>query len=102
MAVVGSVRFRVAPGKSAEATAYLGRLAAHLKSVNGNDYRVLTQLAGPVGHLMIASTWDNIAAWDAARLKNAADAGFQKMAGDAAAAELWVPGTTESALWQDV
>ncbi len=101
MAVVGSVQFRVAPGKNAEATAYLAKVAAHLKSLNGNDYRVLTQLAGPVGHMMIVSSWDTVAAWDAARLKNASDAGFQKMASDAAAAGLWLPGSIESALWQD-
>jgi len=103
VAVVGTVQFRVAPGKNAEATAYLGKVAAHLKGLNGTEYLVLTQLAGPVGHMMIASTWDSIAAWDAARVKAASDAAWQKTAGDAAAAGLWmIPGSIESALWQDV
>ena len=102
MAVVGSVRFRVAPGKNAEATAYLGKLAKQLKKVSGNEYRVFVQLAGPVGHMMLASTWDSVAAWDAGRIKISADATWQKMVNDASAAGLWIAGSIETALWQEV
>ena len=96
MATVSSVRFQAAPGKMQEAVAHLGKVAVHLKSITGNDYRVFTQLAGPVGHIMIASTWESVAAWDAARKKTTADAAWQKMVKDAAG--LWIAGSIESAL----
>jgi hypothetical protein len=102
MATVSSVRFRVAPGKNQEAIAYLHKVAAHLKGVTGADYRIFSQVAGPIGHMMIASTWDSVAAWDAGRQKQVAEAGFQKLANDAATAGLWIAGSIEAAVWEEV
>ena len=102
MTTISSVQFRVAPGKNQEATAYLKKVTAHLKSVTGSDSRIFTRLAGPNGQMMVASTWDNVAAWDAARQKQVSDAAFQKMAADAGTAGIWVPGSIETAVWEEL
>ena len=100
--IVSTVSFRIAPGKNQPALAYLHDLAGHLKSLNGVDYRVMLQIAGPIGHALLASSFETVAAWDAGRSKTQADATFQKMTADAGAAGLFLPGTAEMSLWQDV
>ena len=102
MATISSVQFRVAPGKNQEATEYLKKVTAHLKTVTGNESRIFTRVAGPVGQMMVVGSWDSVAAWDAGRRKQVADAGFQKMATDAGNAGLWIPGSIEQAVWEEV
>lgn len=102
MTVISTVSFTIAPGKNLAAMKYLGELAHHLKHVTGTDMRILTQLAGPVGHVVLSSTYDNVSAWDAGRTKIAADIGFQKMVNDAGNATLFIAGSVQTALWQEV
>jgi hypothetical protein len=102
MTVISTVSFMIAPGKSAAAMKYLGELAHHIKHVTGTEVRVLTQLAGPVGHVLLSSTYDSVGAWDAGRSRIAADSGFQKMVADAGNASLFIAGSVQTALWQQV
>jgi hypothetical protein len=99
--IVSTASFRIAPGKNQPALAYLHEVASHLKRLNGVDYRVMLQVAGPIGHALLASNFETVAAWDAARSKGQGDATFQKMAADAGAAGYFLPGSIEISLWQD-
>jgi hypothetical protein len=97
--MLATVSFRIAPGKNAEAMAYLGQVTKHITGLTGTDYQTLTRVAGPVGHVVISTSYDSAADWDAARTKIAADPGFQKMVADAGAAGLFIAGSVEQALW---
>ncbi|MGD0192805.1 MAG: hypothetical protein ABSD74_18860 [Rhizomicrobium sp.] len=102
MKTISTVSFMIAPGKNIAAMKYLGEVAHHFKHVTGADIRILTQLAGPTGHVVLSSEHDNVGAWDAARIKFAADTGFQKMMIDAGSSGLFIAGSVTSALWQEV
>jgi hypothetical protein len=43
-----------------------------------------------------------VAAWDVARRKQAADPGFQQLATDAATDGLWIAGSIEAAVWDEL
>jgi|SRR5215469_3538750 len=100
--IISSVRFRVALGKNPEALEYFGRLTKHLKKITGADYNAYTQLAGPVGHFLVSARFDSIAAWDSARSKISTDPEFNKLAIKAAEDGLFIQGSVETAIWQEV
>jgi len=93
--------FVIAPGKTMEAMEYLKKVAGHIKSLAGSDYRILSRLTGAVGHAVLSTTHENAAAWEAARLKIYGDAAWQKMTADAGNAGLFAPGSIELNLWQE-
>lgn len=99
--IISTVSFRIAPGKNLEAMEYLGKLARHIKTLEGSELRILTRLGGPIGHVVLSGSYADLNAWDAVRTKLSGDATFQKMAADAGNAGLFIPGSVESALWAE-
>ncbi|HZL00517.1 MAG TPA: hypothetical protein VFC47_11520 [Caulobacteraceae bacterium] len=93
--------FVIAGGKTAEAMEYLTKVAGHIKSLTGSEYRILSRLTGAGGHVVLSTTHENAAAWEAARMKIYGDATWQKMTADAGTAGLFAPGSIELALWQE-
>jgi quinol monooxygenase YgiN len=100
--IITTISFRAAPGKNLEAVEYLQKLARDVKKLNGADVRVATQLAGPTGHFILSSQYETVSKWDEARQKVASDASIQKQIVEAAKSDLFLPGTTTSALWQEI
>ena len=70
--ITTTVSFRVTTGKNAEALEYLQSVARQAKKLSGTDLRILTQLGGPIGHFVLVSAYDNLAAYEEARTKLAA------------------------------
>jgi len=99
--IVATVSFRIAPGKNLEAVEYLGKLTRHIKSLTGHEQRILTRLGGPVGHVILSGQYEDLNAWDHMRSKLTSDPTFQKMTTEAGNAGLFIPGSVESALWQE-
>jgi hypothetical protein len=99
--ITATASFRIALGKNVEAMEYLAKVTRHIKDLTGSDYRILTRIAGPAGQVILATSHDSVAAWDAARSKIYADAAWQKMSADAGSAGLFLPGSVETALWQE-
>ena len=100
--IITTISFRAAPGKNLEAIEYLQKLARDVKRLNGADVRVATQLAGPAGHFILTSQYESVSKWDEARQKIASDASIQKQIVEGAKNDLFLPGTTASALWQEI
>jgi hypothetical protein len=100
--VITTVSFMVAPGKNHEALEYFHQIAREIKKLNGTDVRVLNQLGGPMGHFVLSSQYDTLAAWDTARAKIQGDTAFQKLVTQAGKDGLFIPGTTTSSIWQQV
>jgi quinol monooxygenase YgiN len=100
--VITTISFMVAPGKNHEALEYFHQIVREIKKLNGTDVRVLTQLGGPMGHFVLSSQFESLAAWDLARTKITNDGPFQKLVTEAGKAGLFIPGTTTSAIWQQV
>ena len=97
--LMATVSFRIAAGKYLPAMKYLGDVTKHIGSVTGQTYQILARQGGPVGQVVITTVFTDAAAWDAARQKTAADATFQKMVADSAAAGHFVEGSVEQGLW---
>jgi hypothetical protein len=100
--ITTSVSFRVATGKNAEALEYLQSIVRQAKKLSGAELRILTRLGGPIGQYVITGQYEDLNAWNAARSKLTLDPTFQKLQAGAATAGLFVPGTTESALFEHV
>ncbi len=100
--IVTTISFRAAPGKNLEAIEYLQKLARDVKKLNGAEVRVATQLAGPTGHFILSSQYETVSKWDEARQKVASDASLQKQMIEGAKNGIFLPGTTTSALWQEI
>ena len=100
--ITTTVSFRVATGKNAEALEHFQSVARQLKKVSGTDLRILTQLGGPVGHYVLVGTYESLAAYEEARTKLISEPAFQKLQVQAGELNLFVPGTTESAIYQQV
>jgi hypothetical protein len=97
-----TISYRVAPGKNLEATEYLQRIAREVKKVTGTDVRLATQLVGPAGHYVLSGQYDSVSKWDEARNKVQNDPAFQKLVIEAGTSGLFLPGTVETALWQQI
>jgi hypothetical protein len=76
--IYSTISFTVAPGKNFEANEYFHTVVRQVKKLTGSDVRILQQLAGPMGHYVLSSTFDSLAEWDQARAKIQNDTGFQK------------------------
>jgi len=100
--ITSTLSFMVAPGKNHEAMEYFSQVSREVKKLVGTDVRVLTQLGGPMGHVVLSSQYDTIAAWDQARTKIANDTHFQKIVTEAGKSGLFIPGTVKSSIWQQV
>ena len=100
--IFSTLSFRVAPGKNHEATEYFQQVVRQVKRLTDTEVRVLTQLGGPMGHFVLSSSFDNLNAWDQARTKIANDVSFQKLVSEAGKEGLFIPGSVESAIWQQV
>lgn len=100
--ITTTISYRVAPGKNLEAIEHLQRIAREVKKVTGADLRLATQLAGPVGHYVLSGQYESISKWDEARNKVQNDPAFQKLVVEAGTSGLFLPGTTEMALWQQI
>jgi hypothetical protein len=100
--IISSARFRVALGKNMPAMEYFGQLTKHLHKVTGAEYSVYTQLGGPAGHVLISARFESLQAWDIARKKITGDAEWQKMAAKAAEAGLFIQGSVETSIWEQV
>lgn len=96
--IVSTVSFRVAPGKNAEATEYLEQIVRVAKFAAGADVKIYTQLGGPVGHLVLRTEHEDLNAWNTYRTKLTTDPKFLKLSKEAA--ENFIPGSVESALYQ--
>jgi hypothetical protein len=95
--IISTVSFKVAPGKNLEATEYFQQIARLIKVVAGSETRVLTQLGGPLGHVVLSNTFEDLNAWDKAREKITADPKFQKLTAEAAG--YFIAGSVQSALY---
>ncbi|MBI1212018.1 MAG: hypothetical protein GC190_11185 [Alphaproteobacteria bacterium] len=100
--IIATVSFTVAPGKNFEATEYFHQVVRQVKKLTETDVRVLTQLGGPVGHYVLSSQYETLAAWDHARTKLTNDTAFQKSVAEAGRAGLFNPGSVVSSIWQQV
>lgn len=98
--IYSTISFTVAPGKNFEANEYFHTVVRQVKKLTGSDVRILQQLAGPMGHYVLSSTFDSLAEWDQARAKIQNDTGFQKLVAEAGKEGLFVPGSVTSAIWQ--
>lgn len=98
--IYSTVSFRVAPGKNFEANEYFHTVARQVKKITGSDVRILQQLAGPMGHFVLSSTYDTLAEWDQARTKIQNDSAFQKLVAEAGKDGLFIPGSVTAAVWQ--
>jgi hypothetical protein len=98
--LLATASFRIAPGKNGPALEYLHKVVKHIKSVTGTDYRVLSRLVGPAGHVVLSAEHKDAKEWDASRAKISADKAWQKMVTDAGTAGLFIPGSVETALWE--
>ncbi len=100
--IIATISFTVAPGKNFEAAEYFQQVVRHVKKLTDVDVRVLNQLGGPMGHFVLSSQYDTLAAWDAARTKIQHDTSFQKQVAEAGKDGLFVPGSVVSAIYQQV
>lgn len=100
--IIGTVSFLVAPGKNHEAMEYFHQIAREFRKVTGGEARVLSQLGGEVGRVLISAEYDSISAWDTARTKMQSDNGFQKLVTQAGNDGLFIPGHTKSSIWQKI
>jgi|SRR5215831_8438836 len=100
--ITTTVSFRVSTGKNAEALEYLQSVARQIKKLSGTDVRIVTQLGGPIGHYVLVGAYENLAQYEEARTKLTSDPTFQKLQIQAGELNLFVPGTTESAIYQQV
>ena len=100
--IIGTVSFMVAPGKNPEAMKYFHEVVREAKRLTGAELRILTQLGGPLGHVVISGQYETITAWNEMREKLSGDASFQKRVTEAGKDGLLIPGTTTSALWQQI
>jgi hypothetical protein len=100
--IISTISYRVAPGKNLEATEYLQRIAREVKKVTGTNVRLTTQLAGPAGHYVLSSEYESIGKWDEGRNKVQDDSAFQKLVIEAGTSGLFLPGTTQMAIWQQI
>lgn len=100
--VITTISFMVAPGKNHEALEYFHQIVREVKKLSGTDVRLLTQLGGPMGHFVLSSQYETLAAWDQARTKITGDTAFQKLVTQAGKDGLFIPGSVTSAIWQQV
>jgi quinol monooxygenase YgiN len=100
--ITATISFTVAPGKNFEAAEYFQQVVRHVKKLTDVDARVLNQLGGPMGHFVLVSQYETLAAWDTARTKIARDTPFQKMVAEAGKDGIFLPGSVVSAIYQQV
>lgn len=98
--IISTVSFTVAPGKQFEATEYFHQVVRHIKKNEDTEVRILTQLAGPMGHYVLSTQFDTLSEWDKVRTKLANDTQFQKLVTEAGKSGLFVQGSVQTALWQ--
>lgn len=98
--IIATISFAVAPGKNFEAAEYFQQVVRQVKKLTDTDVRILTQLGGPMGHIVLSSQYESLNAWDQARTKIANDIPFQKAVAEAGKAGLFNPGSVVSGLWQ--
>jgi len=100
--LLATASFRIAPGKNGPAIEYLHKVTKHIKSATGTDYRILMRVAGPAGLVVISAEHKDAKEWDASRAKIGADKAWQKMVADAGTAGLFISGSVETALWEEL
>src|ERR1043165_3358326 len=98
--IFSNVSFRVAPGKNLEANEYFHTVVRQVKKITGTDVKILTQLGGPMGHFVLLSQYESVAEWDQSRSKLQNDVQFQKLIAQAGSDGLFIPGSTNSSIWQ--
>ena len=100
--ITTTVSFRVATGKNAEALEHLQSVSRLVKKHSGADVRILTQIGGPIGHYVLVGQYENLAAFEETRTKLTSDPSFVKLQVQSGELNLFVPGTIESAIYQQV
>ena len=100
--ITTTVSFRVATGKNVEAVEYFQNVVRQVKKLSGTELRIVTQIGGPIGHYVLVGAYDNLGAYEEARTKLVSDPAFQKLQIQAGELNLFVPGTTESAIYQQL
>jgi len=100
--IFSTISFRVAPGKNLEANEYFHTVARQVKKITGTELRILSQLAGPMGHFVLSSQYETLAEWDQARTKIQNDVQFQKLVAQAGNDGLFIPGSVTSSVWQQL
>jgi len=98
--IYSTISFTVAPGKNFEANEYFHTVVRQVKKLTGTEVSILQQLAGPMGHFVLSSTYDTLAEWDQARTKIQHDTSFQKLVAEAGKDGVFVPGSVTASLWQ--
>jgi hypothetical protein len=98
--IFATISFMVAPGKNFEAMEYLQQVARQVKKLTDTEVRVLTQLGGPMGHVVLSTQYETLNAWDQSRTKINNDVPFQKAVAEAGKAGLFIPGSIKSSIWQ--
>ena len=98
--ITQSISFRIAGGKNAAAMTYLRGIADRVAGHGGEHVRILVQVGGPMGRVLLISEFSDFAAYQANRTKIMADADFQAQIANAADAGLFLPGSVESALFE--
>jgi len=100
--ITSTLSFMVAPGKNMEANEYFHTVVRQVKKITGTEVRILAQLAGPMGHFVLSSTYDTLGEWEQTRTKIQNDVPFQKLVAQAGNDGLFIPGSVTSAIWQQV
>lgn len=100
--LVSTIAFVIAPGKNAEAIAYLKTIAKAAEARSGVEMRLHSSVLGVAGTVLLASNFETVADWDAARLKGQNDPDLQKMIADAGKAGLFLPGSVTRAVWEQL
>lgn len=98
--ITSTVTFQSAMGKNAQAIEFLQKFAAQLKEVTGVERRLLSRVGGPMGQFVLVSSFEDFAAFDAARSKVVGSAAIQQLLAHAGADQLFA-GASEMALWAD-
>lgn len=95
-----TITYQAAMGKNAEAVEFLHRYAAHLKELTGSDRRLLNRVGGPMGQFIVVASYDDLAAFEAARSKIMGSSTTQRLMAQAAADQVFSV-APEMALWAD-
>ena len=90
----------IAPGKLADALAFAGKIAQHIKSTTGVPVEVMMPVGGNPMRIVWTGTYDNLAAMEAQQAKLMADKAYLKLLGEAG--PLFLGGATHDDVWRTV
>jgi hypothetical protein len=91
---------KIAPGKLAEIIAFSHQVVKHVKDKHGVQIQLTMPIGGNPNRIGYVTTYPNLAEFEAASTKLAADADYQKLV--AANAANTIPGSVHDELWRSI